>query len=193
MVIPVGYGQANFRFQGTQAPTGAEVTFGLEGSGFAGDPVDAAVILAAHWANTWSAIQTNQIALIDVLVKFGPDTTGPSGTAPGAGAGSITSSGASPAVSLLVQKLTALGGRAGKGRCFIPGISEADVGTQGTIDSAYLAACQTEFDSFLLACSADDLSLVLLHSAGSPITTPTPITGLAVQGLAATQRRRQRR
>lgn len=193
MVIPAGYGQVNYRFAGAACPNGAEVTFGLEGSGFAGTPSDAAAILNGLWASGWSSIQTNQVALVDVLVKFGPDDTGPSGTSPGAATGDISSSGASPAVSLLVQKVTALGGRAGRGRAFIPGISEADVSVSGVIDSAYLAAAATAFETFRTDCAAADLSLVLLHGAESPITTPTPITELVPQAIAATQRRRQRR
>jgi hypothetical protein len=39
----------------------------------------------------------------------------------------------------------------------------------------------------------NDYLPVVFHSAGSPITTPTPITSFKTDPLAATQRRRLRR
>lgn len=193
MVIPVDYAQVNFRFTGAGAPSGAEVTMGLKVDTYAGSPADAATDLYGVWNATWKQVQTNAVALTEVLVKFGPDATGPSGTASGSTTGSITSTGASPAVSLLVQKVTAVGGRAGRGRCFMPGMSEADVSVSGVVDAAYLAVAVTEWNDFLTLCGTGLLYPALLHGASSPITSPTAITGLIPQAIVATQRRRQRR
>lgn len=193
MIIPTGFAQVNFRFTGPGAPTGAEVTCGLNRSGYAGTPSDAATDLYTVWNNSWRQIQTNQVVLSEVLVKFGPNATGPSGTASGSSAGVLTVQGTSPAVSLLVQKTTLSGGRAGRGRCFMPGCSEPDTSSGGAVDSAYLSAAQGYWDDFHDQLVALDLLPALLHGADSPILTPTQIEAFVVQAVVATQRRRQRR
>lgn len=100
---------------------------------------------------------------------------------------------------LLVKKNSAVGGRANRGRFYWPGlIAETDISEVGIIGGASVAAIQTDFDAFLDALGdLDDgdelgIEMVILHDSESPAVTPTPVTSLTVDALAATQRRRMR-
>lgn len=193
MEIPTGFGQINWVFSSSSAPTGAECTMGCETSDFTGTPSEAAELAYEAWANNVLAVQVTTITLALCRIKFGPTETGPSGESAGSQTGNISNPGVSAAVSLLVAKTTSFGGRAGRGRLFMPGMAEVDNATNGIVDSAYLEAAQTAFDGLVTDLNAADLQPVLLHSATSPLSTPTIIDALVVQGTVATQRRRQRR
>lgn len=193
MVIPLGSGQVNWQFDGPQAPTGAEVTMGFNLDGFVNTAAAAAETLATVWQDNMLAVQTLSIRLATTLVKFGPDDTGPTGEFTSNQVGVINSDPVSPAVAVLVQKVTNAGGRAGRGRFFMPGMAEADVDASGLVDTAYLTAVQTACAGLLADMDANGLPAVLLHAADSPITSPTPITALTPSGTVATQRQRQRR
>lgn len=192
-VIPAGFAQANFRYTGGQAPTGAEWTLGLDVSSALGGPAGVANDLIVNYGNTIRTVLPAACVLTSVLVKFGPNTTGPSAevgtTTPGTGGGTPASS----AVSILVQKLTALGGRPGRGRLYLPGVQESEVDEAGNLSGAFVDGLQDQFDDFFAELVSSGMPPVLLHSETSPIATPTDVTGFAVQTVVATQRRRQRR
>lgn len=191
-VIPTGFGQANFRFTGPGAPTGAEVTLGFENSGdqFASDICD---LLIANWVATILTEQCNQVELSSVYVKLGPNTTGAFAEVADGTAGSIVSASEVPNVALLVSKTTAQGGRQGRGRMFIPGVRESDFDSSGLMSPTDVAGWQTDLDSFKTNLDGDLLGPVLLRSESSPPGSPIPVTSFAVSGKAATQRRRLRR
>lgn len=194
MQIPLGYAQANLIFSGAAAPTGAQVTLGLDVTGFAPGPSDAAE--AVHNAYTTALIQNLQvesIALDTVTVKYGPNATGPSGEFSDPTPGAETDDGVPPNTSMLVQKVTAFGGRAGRGRLFLPGLPETRLEDTGVFTALWVSSAQTAFDSFLTELDTANLPPVLLHDEGSPISTPTPITSFQPVALAATQRQRLRR
>lgn len=192
-VIPVGFAQSNLVFGGLSAPQGAEITMGHSLSAFTGDPTDAATAIRSAFVTEVMPALSNNLVLQTVRVKFGPEATGPSGEVPGSSGGGDGSDGASPAVSYLVRKLTAFGGRAGTGRMYVPGVVEDGVHVSGDLDIAKRTELQTAFSSYLLALGAAELDPVLLHGVGSPLVTPTTITALTVDAFVATQRRRQRR
>lgn len=194
MIIPTGYAQANFRFTGDALPTGAEITMGYDVTGFIGGPDDAAEGLALNWTSSeMFNFQCDSVALTSVLVKFGPIATGPSAIYPTTVTGFESGQSVAPNTSVLVRKTTALGGRAGRGRLFLPGIPEAKITESGAVDASWATSRQNDLNQWLLDDIADDLVPVVLHSAGSPITAPTPITVLLLDSIAATQRRRLRR
>jgi hypothetical protein len=191
--IPTGFLQANFLFGGPGYPLGAECTMGFDHTAFIGDPQDAADFLWTTWIATIGTYQVQDCYLTGVLVKYGPNLTGPSAIHSGTDAGTIADDPSPPAVSWLVRKITLMGGRAGRGRMYIPGLGEGATLDGGVIATANVNAMQTQLTAFMTAVNAGDLTPVLLHGAGSPITTPTPLTSLVADGRAATQRRRQRR
>lgn len=192
MVIPTGYAQLNWQMDGTSCPLGAEVVMGVDLEFYGDDIDDLAAFAYDEWVDKIHPIQTSTTRLSNVHVKYGPSLTGPSADHAGSAVGDITSAGVSPNTALLVTKNTADGGRGGRGRAFMPGLAEADVDTDGGIDSTYLAVAQAQWADFGVAFFFGGAPLVVLHSAGSPITDPSPITSFTVQSLAATQRRRLR-
>ena len=101
-------------------------------------------------------------------------------------------------VSMIVKKLTGTPGRRGRGRCYPPPFSfaEVDINNVGMIDPTVLATIQSNWDGFITALEASeslDPPLVLLHNdEPTPVPDPTPITSFQVEGQVATQRRRLR-
>lgn len=192
-VIPAGFAQANLIFGGVALPTGAQVTLGLNISSFAGTPADAAALIGANYLGKLNTQQSSQVRLDSTLVKFGPDATGPSALVPTLAAGTLPGNAEPSQVAFLVHKVTPQGGRAGRGRFFLPGPSEADIDGAGVITPARAAALQTALDDFYDQLIVDLLGPVLLHSVGAPIVTPLGLTSLTLDQRVATQRRRLRR
>lgn len=194
MIIPVDYAQANLKFSGAPLPTGAEITLGLDVNGYAGNPAAAAGDVIAAWlASGIRDRQADTVELSSVLVKFGPNATGPSAEVSDPVPGTQAADAVHPNTAMLVRKSTGAGGRTGSGRFFIPGIPENAIGDNGVLSAPFLLAAQTEMDAFHAALLAEGLIPALLHGAGSPISAPLPITSFDVQPLVATQRRRLRR
>ena len=194
MEIPSGYAQANLKFTGSAAPTGAEITIGLDVSLYGTTPTDLAQDIAEGWNTAGiDALVVDGIALTQVLVKFGPQATGPSGLWTGNIGGTVSQDGSAPMVALLVHKVTALGGRAGRGRFYHPGLSEQVVDESGVVGDTTLGNWLTALDTFHGILVAVDAPPVVLHSDGSPISTPTPVTAFLPTEQVGTQRRRNRR
>lgn len=107
-----------------------------------------------------------------------------------------------PAVALLVYKITGVGGKANKGRMYLPGgygIS-ANIGDNGGINSAMYEDTQGYLDQFMenLNDTDVDIQLMLYHGVRTkdgvevgPAGQPTPIIKLGLSSLVATQRLRQ--
>lgn len=107
--------------------------------------------------------------------------------------GSDTGTGSSatdpPSSCVLVTKQTALGGRKGRGRMFLPASPSAESFDNGRLNSTYQALVYGEV-SGSMANIATMLGgePFLLHSAVTP--SPTAITGWSVSARLAVQRRR---
>lgn len=193
MIIPTNFAQINVIHTGSVVPTGAEWTLGVAHDGFVGDPNDVAQAFETILLDsTLYASVANDCDVTSVLVKFGPNDTGASGLEPANEPGTGGTGGAA-APAYLIHKNTALGGRAGRGRFFLPGIPETAIGPGGAIVGGALSAINAALASMHADLVGADLPPVLLHSAGSPISAPTTITSFSVDATAATQRRRQRR
>jgi hypothetical protein len=97
----------------------------------------------------------------------------------------------------LVRKNTALGGRKGRGRFFLPNVlDEAEVSEVGVLSSALVAVVQGKVtDMFGVLLNGDPpYPMVLLHNGieGGDAPDPTPVTSLSVSNILSTQRRRLR-
>jgi len=134
--------------------------------------------------------------LVRVVVKEGPSATGAvRESTVNNGPGSDTGSLLPPNCAVLVRKITSLGGRKGRGRFFLAGISSIS----GTLDSAgsysagaaetIRAAVQDMIDQIESSPLNGPFEARLLHS---DVTTPTTISGVQVPTKIATQRRRLR-
>jgi hypothetical protein len=99
----------------------------------------------------------------------------------------------------LIRKRTDLAGRRGRGRMYVPGVSEADSGATGMVLASAVTAWQTAFNNWF-----NDLTVtvgnrfyppaVLHRSEGIGVEPlPTLVTSFVVDSRVATQRRRLRR
>ena len=187
------YGQANFRFTGVAAPTGAEVTLGMDLSASLHTTQALADSMRSHWVLNVLPRQSASITLAEVLVKVGPNATGPSAIATSGATGGAVAGTEVPNTSVLVTKTTEFGGRRGRGRMFIPGAPESTFNTSGDQTPASVVLWQANMDAFYAACELDGIELVVLQSALPIVGDPKRITRLVVESRAATQRRRLRR
>ena len=91
----------------------------------------------------------------------------------------------------LLNKVTARGGRTGKGRAYIPPawIDESLVNSGGQVVSPGFGTRSTYMDAALVSLTTEAWGPVLHHSDGSP---GTAITGWNLSTTIATQRRRLR-
>jgi hypothetical protein len=193
MLIPEDYAQINHFFTGPPIPLGAQVTYGVSLNVFGGDASDAAAAAYAAFQGSLLGRMNSGVTMTGVLCKFGPNDTGPSGEFSGAATGGVAGTAEGPQVSVLITKTTDLGGRQGKGRMFIPAISETQINTGGVMETAARAAMQTEANDFFAALITANLPMVLLRAETSPILAPILVNSLEVQTRVATQRRRNRR
>jgi len=192
MIIPSGFAQVNWKFSGSAVPQGAEVTIGLEIL-VPATPAAVALAMGTAWEDWLSPHQVGTCDLTGVLVKFGPNSTGPSAEIALAVNGSASGPGLEPQVSVLIRKNTDDGGHAGRGRMYVPGFPDAAFVDGGAMDGPTWTATQADVNSFLDELVSAAYIPVLLHGAGSPLTTPSPITSLTLDHQCATQRRRNRR
>jgi hypothetical protein len=194
VIIPVGYAQANIRFVGDAAPNGSEITIGLDLGDFAaGSPSEAADEVADAWSPTVHTVLSHELVLSEVYVKFGPNDVGASGSTARAVDGGSEATSVPPNTCILVHKRTTIGGRRGRGRMYVPGCPEPQMGPHGLLTGTYLGQVQVELDDFYTALTTAGLTPVVLHAAGVSATpAPSEITQFVAQGLGATQRDRMR-
>ena len=193
MTIPTGYAQVQLRF-GSQPflPFGAAMTFGVHPVAPGATPAEIAGLVDESITNaSLPSLWVPTISMNSIFVKKGPDLDGPSldvtDTFPGTSSQTVPGS---PQVSLLIKKGTAGGGRRNRGRMYMPGLAEGNVGGSGEIETGFLSGAQTVVGDFLDSLDARDIPMVILHSGS---TTPTEVITLEVDARSATQRRRLRR
>ena len=191
MVIPDGYAQVNLKFAWPTTQLKAEVVFGISLPDSSMSVTDAAnAVETAYLDPPMTAVQSHFCGLETILVKFGPNDTGPSFELPASHGGDLSGQGVTPNTSLLVKKSTAVGGRRGRGRIYWPGIEEGVIDAFGNIDPTAQSTFQGLFDGFRTALSSGDVPMVVLHADTG--FTPHLVEDLIVQNVAATQRRRLR-
>jgi hypothetical protein len=189
MTIPAGWGQATFLYSGTAAPTGAAHSIGFSNSG-SNSAAECAESFHDVWVAQMMPLLSSSLVLDAVRVKLGPDATGPSADFNSGITGDVGGETETPQTALLVQKVTAIGGRKGRGRMFVPGVPGAIYSSSGIMSGVELAEFGTALFNFGGALTLAGLPTALLHSDA---TAPTLITSLTPSATAATQRRRIRR
>lgn len=191
--IPVGYAQITYKFLCTGRATPACTTIGV----FNGDAFTAAELAeGANTALVGSGLITGNV-MVAGWTYIGADSVLQTITGPFVGAYAETivgtlAGGALPAnCAILVEKGTARGGRAGKGRMYWPPLlwPETSVGPDGVASGATYGAVQAKMTTFLVNLGVTAGEPMLFHSNGG---TPDPILTLRVGSLIATQRRRLR-
>lgn len=193
MAIPAGYGRASIEFVVSGIPGPLVMTFG-----FTDDPPSTADDIAERISDAWVAQFDSATALASSYTidkvrvsinRGGVDLAGEFDTAETGGVGDVA---VPPQVCALVTKRTGMGGRKGKGRCYLVAgyISEGNVGSDGTIGGVLRGDITTAWAAFIVALATDSLTMVLLHADAS---TPTGVIDGACELTVATQRRRTSR
>ena len=193
MIIPDDYAQANIRFTGIALPYGAEITLGFSINAFAGDPADlAASIITNIGASDLQSLVATGTSISSILVKYGPNETGPMAEVVASIACNGGVGGESPAAAALVKKNTAHGGRRGRGRFYLPDVPSSAFGVGGLCSGAYQASANDIVNDFLDKMTTDGLGMVVLHGPDHATETPYLVTSLFFDPRIATQRRRNR-
>jgi hypothetical protein len=193
LIIPPGYAQVTHSWSITMDPEPMSCVLGLDLSG-TGDLSTLAAALASDFQNANAAGgRYAPWSYRGVVLRVGQDG-GPPGIyeAPLSVLG--TANGPTPPnnCAMLVRKVTGAGGRANRGRLFLPcfNVDEASVDAGGNVTSAALTAYQAFITDWL---DTSVYNYVILHDSTSPEITPTPILNHVVQPKIATQRRRMRK
>lgn len=192
LVIPPGFAQIAYRFALAGDAEEMISTVGIDLDGITGLPAGAATAAmdafvlgypAAAWSTDWTVrgctAYIGQDGGPPAIVEHLTDVVG------------VTAMDTPPQnCAVLIRKQTALGGRPGRGRMFLPPFAcdEGNVAPNGMLDPDFRSDTQDNIDAWMGA-----LSPVLLHDSltpGSP--APTPITSFVVDTRIATQRRRLR-
>lgn len=192
MIIPVGFSQVNLRYTGLNLPTGGEVTFGIQNINNLAPAAVGNLVVTSYTTAGMPALFSSDATLTSVLVKNGPNATGPFGSVSATVNGTDGADPNPPQVAMLVKKFTTQGGRTGIGRSYWPNVSANKILDSGALDAAYQATAQTACNAFITQLDANDIPMVLLH-ADSGSGVPLNVIGYVVQSQGATQRRRNRR
>jgi hypothetical protein len=201
-------GELTIDYAGAGLPHGANTVIGIHKTTAAALNQSDCDYLALRWSLRITELLSSSVSQVSATLKCGPNETGPSFLSTTVQAGLATAMGAS-APSVLVRKNTALGGRRGRGRIYLPGISESNIDPGGYLNGTYLASVQSNFVSLMTDWLTINCVPTVTHSANlidnpspPPFQIPDPtwvpigptvVTSFSVQAQVATQRRRQRR
>jgi hypothetical protein len=151
--------------------------------------------LLSVWGANIQPLTSEVVTLARILLKYGPNSTGPAFELPVGVGGTEGGSLPPPNCAVLVQKHTLLGGRSHRGRCYLPGISSISAGldSAGNIDATRTNAVTAAMESWRSDITDGDASggaiPVVLHTASSDADE---ITSFVCTPKLATQRRRLR-
>jgi hypothetical protein len=189
--IPVGFALASFGGFIALDAEEAVFTVGFEIS--ANPTASMCEDLYDVWANALDTLSSTDWLFASCRMKAGPNATGPTAEFT---AGTVVGTQAQATVpintAVLVRKTTGLGGRKGRGRAYTCGqLYVGTIGGAGIIQPTHLSNLDTAWFSILGGWQSvvGITDVVLLHSDS---TSPTSITALTPQSVAATQRRRLR-
>lgn len=188
MIVPAGF--ANVRHFSAIQTMSRSAEFALAYQITSWDPGDIEDLYDSYVEFGQAIGWTINVTFVGIQVVVGTsDPSAPlvyefAGTEGGSGSNPLSS----PQVSMLVKKLTNLGGRRGRGRAYIPWVQEGQVFDNGHLDGDFRDGVQTALNDFVTA-EATQLggSPVLLHTDGDD---PSELTSLQVESATATQRRR---
>jgi hypothetical protein len=194
VIIPVDYALVALHSRTTGDLEDMVTTFGVTVGTAANETLLPSVVGDAWIANI-KPITSNQHTLVLVKAKLGPNSTGVTYEEAYAEVGTNAEAMPPPNTSVLVRKITGLGGRQGRGRMYVPGISvqggsATAAGTFSSADAGIIsAAVQAFFDEIAADVVGGPFNPQLLHSDA---LAPTPILSVLCDTRFATQRRRLR-
>jgi hypothetical protein len=199
LIIPVGFAQVILPMKHSALARTAVITYGIDVTDAAGDFAVAADDQVLKFDNAWTSELDSNVTVGPATLRVGQD-----GGDPLAVEGSVTAAGDEsaamlpPNCNLLVKKSTSLGGRRGRGRCFIPWVvQDAACDEVGNIDGTSLGVRIADAETWLanlagVAPGTYESPMYLLHDSRGAGTEPAPtlVTGVTCPALIAVQNRR---
>lgn len=194
--IPPGFATFAVEHWLVNYPRPAVCVWGLDYPAGVGDPVLAAnQIQSAYIAAFAPGIDSNVIIRSSRLT-LGQDASDPIvATATTSGPGTAVRDSTAPALAVMLDLHTSLGGRRNRGRKYVPwAANDTAVSEQGAIEGGTVTAWNTRGATWISNLAAMDVGLVVLHGTGSsPVPAPTPVTSITTNPVIRTQRNRQTR
>jgi len=176
MPIPSGFGLAQFIFEGAGAgPGGCMVTLALDHPFDESPTVLAEEVSEAFAANMIGGL-CDEVTHSTTRLRIGTPLGEVVVEVAGGGPGGQSVPCMPPSVALPFVKFSAFGGRANRGRWFLPGVPEEVVDSAGFIDSAARDDYTGNSIAFVAALAVDDFVPVILHS--DPELTPTVVLSI---------------
>jgi len=198
MFLPSGMAEVAFHFQCAGIVDQIITTLGIHPDGLL-TPVQIATAVSNAWTTSTApggpfqaSNMSNQYTLATVSCTL-MTATGPTiGEYAANVVGGSAVSRPPAQVAILVRKQTARGGRKGRGRMFLPAatIPEGEIDEAGRLQTATLTREQPKLNAVITAMVTAQCTPVLLHADN--LTIPDNITGLQMQSIVGSQRRRLR-
>jgi hypothetical protein len=199
LLIPEGFAAVELLLRHVSQTRQAEVTFGIELASVTGSNTELADQITTDYESTLG-VRTDIGVLIGPTVLHIGQSGGEALTIEGTltGGGARDTNVAPSNCAFLFKKVTARGGRRGRGRFYLPWIvADAGVDDVGAIDGGEAGPTEDAATDFLLALGdagspVGAHPMVLLHNSGGSTTPGDPdlVTALVGDRLIATQRRR---
>lgn len=191
IVNPTGYLIAAFQFTVSGDAEDVLTTCGFSVEDLSEDATDAATMLAAAFNAVFTPTEINTgWAFKGVRVAMGHDGgPGPIAEVVATTTGSRAGGSLPQNCAGLLRKASAVGGRANRGRMYLPPcfFREGDVDNVGVIAEPFRSDVSNGWSSVLFTFHP-----VILHDETSPTTLPTEMTSVSLDSVIATQRRRLR-
>ena len=190
LVIPDGFGQATLEFEYIAGPSNPlACVFGYINDGAQSPAANASFIADAfeqHVMSNGHIANNIQLMRVNVIQNPGSVTASQFSGFVGPSAGM-----AFPAnTTYLIKKATALGGRQGRGRLYMPGPNINSIVEGGVLVAGAAASLTSAFEAFNTDLGSVSIEMYLLHTLAA--TPPSAVTSLSCDPLVATQRRRIR-
>lgn len=192
--IPEDYAQVTHTVRHQTLSRSWAFTYGINFSTYAEPPTTLAAILYSLYVGNLGTRTDNNLVFEQCIVRANVGTIDPLTIVyTDTDTGSLSFNGVSPNTAVLVSKVTGVGGRRNKGRMFLPGLlANSDVGETGLLGGAQLTAIQADVNDWFDVLETNATPMYILHNDPPVGVTPTLVSALTVEPLAATQRRRMR-
>ena len=176
MPVPSGFGLVSYVFAGEGAgPGGAMVTLGVDHA-FDESPTDLATELAVAYQANIHPLLSSAVQHVETRLRIGTPEGEVVQSVFSAFDGGGTGQNLPPNCAWPVTKYSAFGGRANRGRWFLPGVNEPQVDSTGTISSGAVEDMSEGLIAFLSDLAAADFTPVIFHSDTE--LTPTVILAM---------------
>jgi hypothetical protein len=160
------------------------------------DPVEIANSWQSIYATRFAPGIDSNVTIRNTRVTIGQDGGDPIvGVATSTFAGTATRDSTAPALAVMLNLNTNLGGRRNRGRKFLPwAAADTSVSEQGAIQQSLVTEWNTRAAGFLTDQAANGRDVYILHGSGStPTPAPTEVTSITTNPVIRTQRNRQSR